>query len=246
MSIQIIKPRNSRSTEKGDLKIAELFSNTIQGEGYTMGAPAVFLRMQNCTLNCVWCDTTEVWRNGEAYSTEEVLKMLKPDILESQHLVLTGGSPILQQKGLEKLLRQVLARDGRLPILEVENECTLIVEPFLLKEVKYWNLSPKLSSCQMREALFYRPGVIKELMRLAFGKVTFKFVISKKEDIEEMESRYIDYLGIDRDSVFLMPEADTKAKLEEVSPQVLDWAVQGGYRFSTRLHLLLWDQKVSV
>lgn len=37
------------------LEISELFYNTIQGEGVYAGTPAVFLRLQHCTMNCVWC-----------------------------------------------------------------------------------------------------------------------------------------------------------------------------------------------
>src|SRR4030042_6552600 len=36
------------------IRVSECFSDTIQGENFT-GYPSTFLRLQFCTLNCVWC-----------------------------------------------------------------------------------------------------------------------------------------------------------------------------------------------
>lgn len=37
------------------LEVAEMFGDTVQGEGVNTGVPATFLRLQHCTLNCGWC-----------------------------------------------------------------------------------------------------------------------------------------------------------------------------------------------
>ncbi len=39
---------------------AEIF-HTLQGEGVSVGAPAVFVRFSLCNLHCVWCDTDHTW-----------------------------------------------------------------------------------------------------------------------------------------------------------------------------------------
>ena len=39
---------------------AEIF-HTLQGEGVSMGVPAVFVRLSLCNLHCVWCDTDHTW-----------------------------------------------------------------------------------------------------------------------------------------------------------------------------------------
>lgn len=35
--------------------INEMFQ-TLQGEGYFTGVPAIFIRLQGCPVGCAWCD----------------------------------------------------------------------------------------------------------------------------------------------------------------------------------------------
>ena len=37
-------------------RIVEIFES-LQGEGYNTGMPAIFLRFGKCNLSCKWCDT---------------------------------------------------------------------------------------------------------------------------------------------------------------------------------------------
>ena len=104
-----IEKRQARQDGSPIIHIAEHFCDTIQGENY-VGYPCTFLRLQFCTLNCVWCDTLEVWRYGNPYSVEEVYEIWKEKgvidrLKKGQHLVLTGGSPIKQQDSLVSLFR---------------------------------------------------------------------------------------------------------------------------------------------
>src|SRR5271157_4580203 len=52
---------------------------TLQGEGITIGRPAVFFRLHVCNLQCVWCDswytwnknTPELWTEANNWTVEE-------------------------------------------------------------------------------------------------------------------------------------------------------------------------------
>ena len=57
-----------------DLKLSELFSS-IQGEGPNAGAPSVFLRLAQCNLHCVWCDTKYTW-DFRSYRFEDEVRTL--------------------------------------------------------------------------------------------------------------------------------------------------------------------------
>src|SRR6266478_8188519 len=91
------------------LDIAEMFSRTIQGEGISVGVPSIFLRLKNCTLDCQWCDSAAVWKFGNKYNVSEILSLLEyngvvRDLNKGHHLILTGGSPLLQQDNLVLLV----------------------------------------------------------------------------------------------------------------------------------------------
>jgi organic radical activating enzyme len=80
------------------LMIAELFCDTIQGEGINAGMLSTFIRLQGCTLQCVWCfheNTPIVKQKGH-----DKIKDLKPgDIIltldENEQLVETTVKQVL-------------------------------------------------------------------------------------------------------------------------------------------------------
>ena len=139
------------------LEVAEFFCDTIQGENF-IGWPSAFLRVQNCTLNCTFCDTKEVWRCGNPYTFDELFELIdKSDLIrkfsEGQHLVITGGSPLLQQDKLVSFLKEFIQRYGFKPYIEIENECTLFPEQALIDLTDCWNNSPKTSNSGIKREI---------------------------------------------------------------------------------------------
>lgn len=47
-------------------KINEIFYS-LQGEGFHVGTPAVFVRFSGCNLKCEFCDTRHVNNNMKVY-----------------------------------------------------------------------------------------------------------------------------------------------------------------------------------
>lgn len=245
-------PAEKRAPE-GDskiiLKIAEFFSQTIQGEGVTVGVPSAFLRMKDCTLDCVWCDSTEVWRKGNPYTVWEVLDLmdesgLTEDLRNGHHLVLTGGSPLKQQAQLAVLLALFQVRHGFLPYVEVENECMLMPHPQFAQFISQWNNSPKLENSGMKKVLRYKPVVISEMAHLVNS--TFKFVISKPEEWDEISKDFLEPGLISRDQVILMPCGASREELNQTRDIAVEIAVREGVMYSDRLHVVIWDLKTGV
>src|SRR5450755_3137461 len=76
------------------MRLAEVFYS-IQGEGKLMGIPSVFVRVSGCNLRCVWCDTPYAsWRpEGPFRTIAEIVGDV--DRAGIDHVVLTGGEPML-------------------------------------------------------------------------------------------------------------------------------------------------------
>lgn len=252
---QIIKaqtPENAlvkRIPNEPYLNISEFYYDTIQGEGVTAGVPAAFLRLQGCELNCSYCDTREVWRFGNVYSFSEIFDLMNstmiiPKLQEGQHLIITGGSPLLQQEALAAFLNEFYMRYSFMPYVEIENECTKSLDGALVHWIQQWNNSPKLSNSGLLANKRIRPEILKTLDR--WEDSWFKFVVSCEEDWKEIQRDFLDRGLISKDKVILMPQGATREELEKNRETVVNMAIQHGVRFSDRLHVELWSDKKGV
>lgn len=232
------------------LNVSEFFAHTIQGEGVNAGIPAIFLRLQDCTLNCIYCDTNSVWRYGNPYTIDELLNLLAendlilPLKMETTHLVLTGGSPLRQQFELEEFIDTFINTFGFCPYIEIENECTLTPSTFMRKNIRCWNNSPKLSASENSMSSRYKPSTLRILSGLENS--WFKFVITKEEDWKEVELDFLLPGLIRKDQVILMPEGDTRERLMETREFTIRLAVEKGVRYSDRLHIVAWNKRTGV
>lgn len=106
--------------------INEIFQ-TLQGEGYFTGVPAIFIRLQGCPVGCAWCDTKHTWdklaeREVSLFSVmaktkesdkwaastpEELLAVINRQGYTARHVVITGGEPCIHDlTPLTQLLEQ--------------------------------------------------------------------------------------------------------------------------------------------
>jgi len=242
------KPTFTKKVEGEDkLAIAEMFADTLQGEGVSSGQVSTFLRLQGCTLSCCFCDTLDVWPLGNEYSFGEILDLFETNKLVDkfqlgQRLILTGGSPLKQETRLIKFLHLFQDRFGFLPIIEVENEAVLMPDAELVAMTHQWNNSPKLANSGMRKNVRVKPDVIR--LMSTFHNSWFKFVVSGPEDWEEIVEDYLPYIR--KDQIILMPEGATQQELNERREMIVDMAIKHQVRFSDRLHVTVWNKKTGV
>lgn len=233
------------------LYVSEFYMNTIQGEGVYAGHPAAFLRLQGCHVGCIFCDTKEVWKEGNPYSLSEIFNIIRESGLDDyllnkgHHLVITGGSPLLQQSALIEFFDQWNREFGWLPFVEIENECTLIPKPELISYINCWNNSPKLFSSGVPFKKRYKPVALQTVARLQNS--WFKFVISDHEtDWREIKKHYIDTGVLKREQILLMPEGATPKELVAHREEVINLAIREGVRYTTREHIFVWGKRTGV
>ena len=220
----------------------EIFAS-LQGEGAALGTPSVFLRLATCNLACTWCDTRYTWDWANHDYFTEVMEMSWQEVREKivslncPHLVITGGEPLLQQQELAPLIGD-LAQAGY--TFEVETNGTISPTSSLTLQVHQWNVSPKLANSG--NPLGRRQ--VDPTLR-AFGALPnayFKFVVEQPGDLEEVEALVGSY-QLARDRVILMPEGRDPDTLRQRSLWLSQLCVRAGFRFSPRLHILLWGDK---
>lgn len=158
------------------LPVIELFKS-IQGEGKYTGYPSVFIRVTGCNLRCVFngslCDTPYTSHKPEKakYNLSDAEAFVKENT-GIQHIVITGGEPLLYQSGINTLIGKIFAiyeeynrqhKTVLQPVITIETNGSLPIDfenhPNL-KKVTLWSISPKLSSSVPTE----KDGVSKELI----------------------------------------------------------------------------------
>jgi 7-carboxy-7-deazaguanine synthase len=215
-------------------RIAEVFYS-IQGEGATAGMPAVFVRLQGCSVGCRWCDTRYSW--DPAAGREVALDKLVEEALAfpCRRSVITGGEP-LESSLFAPLVR---ALQGRGFTLEVETSGTLPPPPV---PVDQWNVSVKLAGSGVPEMKRIDPDAIREFLRLG---AWWKFVVVDTGDVAEV-LRLAERFALPRERVLLMSEGVHREEILERSPWVWEECTRHGFRFSPRLHILLWGARRGV
>jgi 7-carboxy-7-deazaguanine synthase len=227
------------------VKIAEIFYS-VQGEGVFTGTPSVFVRTSGCNLRCTWCDTpyTSWSPEGAEMSVAEVLAEVRSH--PSAHVVVTGGEPMIQPALVE--LTNALHDSGLHITIETAGTAWAPVACDLM------SISPKLANstpvdrdegrwAAMHERVRHQPEVLRRLM--AEYPYQLKFVIAAPEDMEEVE-RLIIEVDADRSRVVLMPEGIDVETLAERGRWLVEICKERGYRFSPRLHVMLWGNRRGV
>lgn len=217
---------------------------TLQGEGVTMGLPAVFLRLHVCNLRCAWCDAYYTWNPRAPEFWTESYELPVAEVTAAveaawergrpgqRRLVITGGEPLLQGDLLDQLIRE-------LPDWEVEVETNGTIMPSALQlERCQINCSPKLANSANSERARVCPDVLQAINR---ARSQFKFVVMREEDVDEIEREFRPY--IDPDKIVLMPQGVTPDEVRENALAVVEIAKRTGYRLLGRLQVDLWGAR---
>jgi 7-carboxy-7-deazaguanine synthase len=238
--------RSSLPPSHRKLLVSEKFVS-IQGEGKSTGEPAAFVRLGNCNLKCVYCDTPYTWDESRFDLRAELFSESTQDVAHwvvqnsPGRLILTGGEPLLQQKLLVELLKEIDADwSGSRMIVEIETNGTVLPMDGLVARVDQWNVSPKLSLAGDSAEKRLR-GAALELF-LKHERSYFKFVVKSPEDLQELDELARSW-ELPPQKVWLMPEAQSATELRSRRKEVADAALARSYRYSGRLHLELFGGK---
>lgn len=230
-----------------ELRISEQFYS-IQGEGRTMGIPAVFVRLQACNILCKgeWiCDTIEVWKKGDKMNVEYWamwMSVYVKSLENGAHLIFTGGEPLLQQVGIVSAVKEFERIYGFKPFIEIETNGTITPSKELVKIVDLFNCSFKLKNSGVK---FERRIKTNALKKLNQQNTIFKIVVGSESDYLEAKEIF-DKIGIKKKDIYLMPPADNIEELNKMSPIVADICKREAVNFTTRLQIILWNKTTGV
>jgi 7-carboxy-7-deazaguanine synthase len=228
------------------LNVSELFYS-IQGEGRLAGVPSVFVRLAGCDLRCRWCDTPQAMEasHGQDITIEQIVSQISA--YECANVVVTGGEPLLAPE-LPDLLAG-FSREGRHITLETS------ATQFRKLNCDLISISPKLSNSL---PLGTDNPHHKKQNRLNISAIRnyidqhdyqLKFVVENETDLPEIEQVLKQLQDsekngkIDRNKVFLMPQARTRKQHSQLGPRIVQMCLKKGFRYCPRLQIELWDNQ---
>ncbi|MCA9649707.1 MAG: 7-carboxy-7-deazaguanine synthase QueE [Myxococcales bacterium] len=226
---------------RGALRINEAFTS-LQGEGRLAGVPSTFVRVAGCNLRCAWCDSpTSSWRpSGERVGLDEIVRACASG---PQHVVLTGGEPLLFPPVVELATRLRAAGHH----LTIETAGT-VARPGIACDLM--SLSPKLPHSTPDDAVWgprhearrWQPAILRTLMEHPWQ---LKLVVRAhdpallSEDVARVLAM-LDALGIrddERSRVLLMPECVDPLRLRLDYAALVPVCIGHGLALGPRLHI---------
>ena len=251
--------RNPADAGAGQLPVAETFTS-IQGEGLLTGVPSYFVRLSGCNLRCAWCDTPYAsWKpEGAGRSIDELVADGRASGV--RHAVLTGGEPMMFDGvcELSGRLSEPVERGGAGMHITIETAGTVLPRGGKWKlACDLMSISPKLASSTPRgdardpsgvwtarhEGRRLNLPVLQALLdRYPPGKRQLKFVVSRRDDLGEIDGLLASLSGWTPGEVLLMPEGVTLPGAER-RELVVGACLERGFRYCHRLHIELFGNK---
>lgn len=225
------------------MNISEYFP-TIQGEGKYIGTPSLFLRTTGCNLRCAWknedgtttlCDTpytSHTPERGSKYSVEEILSLAKKHKLDN--IVITGGEPLIQ-KDIEEVTRELIRNNYQVTIETNGTIYKNLIGAFMSISPKLGNSNALNSNVHLKNNYFLE-NIEKYMLRNEFQ---LKYVVNNQKDMNEI-------LDINRkikvhpSRVYLMPQGISTEQFNNKNEWLIEQCKKYNFRFSPRLHIILW------
>ncbi|WP_369310143.1 7-carboxy-7-deazaguanine synthase QueE [Providencia rettgeri] len=216
--------------------INEIFQ-TLQGEGFFTGVPAVFIRLQGCPVGCSWCDTKQTWEKEQDKQTtlgdialktldsdswamansDALIQLMQVKQFTAKHIVITGGEPCIYDL---TPLTESLERQGYQ--CQIETSGTY---PIQCSEKTWVTVSPKVGM----------KGGLEVLAQAVNRANEVKHPVAREKDIEALNTLLALRSSSNPPIVALQPISQKEA----ATKLCIETCIQRNWRLSIQTHKYL-------
>ena len=217
-------------------KVNELFQ-TIQGEGFYTGVPAIFVRLQGCDVGCAWCDTKHTWevdpskqtalnlltdRSNESerwsgVTAEQIIDEIKRLGYSANLVVITGGEPCMYDL---RELTHLLHEFGFQTQIETSGTYSVLVD-----DNSWVTVSPKVNMRAKKEVLLTALERANEI----------KHPVGTEKDIEQLDALLQPVKSLQDKTICLQPISQ-KAQATSLCMKT---CIERNWRLSVQVHKYL-------
>ena len=217
----------------------------FQGEGPSMGRPALFIRFLGCNLCCSICDTKFSWKSSELESTYYEDEQLYDMVSECDRIIFTGGEPFLPAN-ITKMLDLTDDFSYRKEY-EIETNGTIRPSYGLLDVLNdrrvQLNVSPKFNVPQEKD-VDTDPILVDYIMKSDFEylkqNMIVKILFESYYDIEEAQ-KFIQRHDINRDQLWMQPCGTSSEQLKKTIKQCEHVLLDNNINLSFRTHVFIYE-----
>ncbi len=209
-----------------EVKLSEVFLS-LQGEGTRAGLPCFFIRLAECNLRCLWCDSKFSFRTALRVPASAILREV--DRAGCRLVEITGGEPLLQRPVVEHLAAELHARG-----------CTVLLETTLSMPME--GLDPrivKIVDIKCPDSAMSAAMLWDEIPHLA-PHDEIKFVVASRRDFDWALGVLADHPGLARHEVLFSP-ALGRVEADALAKWILGAMAPG--RLQVQLHKLLTTEE---
>ena len=219
--------KNKYAYDDGLFHVTEIF-DSIDGEGKRTGLMAIFVRLAGCNLRCSYCDTAySLALSDTAYTLTEEELLEKIHSYPWKKVTLTGGEPMLHPI---RHLCETLGREGYEVNIETNGAAPLWEKR---PQGVFYTMDFKCSGSGMKQHMR------KENFSLLKSEDVLKFVVSSKEDMDEMKEVIHSFFHKGEDPAFYVSPVWGR-----ITPAELVEYVRGerlpDVRVQVQLHKIIW------
>lgn len=224
--------------------------------------PKTYTSYKSLPLVSTGCDSYASWdprfkHLSPVLSTDSIadsiMDLLPHKRWEDEHLVITGGEPLL---GWQKAYPDLLMHPKMQSLKEVTFEtngtqelsrdfCTWIHNEWHHEKGYFtftFSISPKLSVSGEKWEEAIKPDVVAQYNE--YGYAYLKFVVASEEDVDEAEQAVNEYRKAGFDGpVYLMPVGGVESVYHLNNRRVAELAMKKGWRYSDRLQVPLFKNE---
>lgn len=219
--------------------LSENIYPVIQGEGKYIGKKMLLVRLYGCDLKCTDCDTKYVWEEKAdkiEFGIDDFISCLIKNVnrWSIEDILITGGSPNLYQEELKYVFELF-------PLLffHIEDNASKEWDDFFLdKENIFFAFSPKIGSLKSSIKI----NEWKGLYKLPIDYI-IKIVLKKNDYCKDDMNVLINNYHIGKSRIYLMPYGKTRKEIIENSDYIIPICYKEEYNYSSRLHILLYNNE---
>ena len=248
------------------IPIMESFSS-IQGEGKRAGNVSIFVRLGGCNFSCAgfgveyetpdgekkkgcdsWYSVDKAFKHTwELLDYKDMIKKINSHIVPTHYkkadIVITGGEPTMywKDKDFQKVLRYYSSRGHHITI-ETNASISIEIIDDYQRDIAF-SMSVKLAVSGEKE---HKRINIDNISNIASKtkESYLKFVVKDQSDVNEI-LELIQNIP-DLVDIYLMPLGETREALEKTRDFVMTSALNHGFMYTDRLHIIRWNDTPGV